>query len=284
MNLFLRLFANRRLFVLLLAVILLTVSVGITRGEREKVTWVEAGVKNTVAWLSSWIPAPSRLLAEGEDEKGEGVLQLKAEVSQLKQENRQLKEAADYINKNKESYITAQTVARSPDRWNDRLVIDRGKKDGIQKNMPVVTHEGLIGRVSAVTDQMADIQLLTDSGSSPGIAAHVQTGKEIFGLIEGYDEKSKRLLMKKIPSGVKLNKGQLVVTSGMSEIFPGNLLIGTVDQVTTGDFGVDQMVYVKPAARFEGLQYVMVVRDPAKIQLNKHRHQLENPDGGKGGD
>lgn len=118
-----------------------------------------------------------------------------------------MKEAANYIDKNKESYITAQTVARSPDRWNDRLVIDKGKKDGIQKNMPVVTHEGLIGRVSAVTDQMADIQLLTDSGSTPGIAAHVLAGEEIFGLIEGYDEKSKRLLMKKIASGVRLKKG-----------------------------------------------------------------------------
>jgi rod shape-determining protein MreC len=287
MNVFLRLFANRRLFVLLLAVILLTVSVGMTRGEREKVTWVEAGVKNTVAWLSSWIPSPSRLLAEGspegKGEEGEEILQLKAELSRLKQENRQLKEAADYIDKNKESYITAQTVARSPDRWNDRLVIDKGKKDGIQRNMPVVTHEGLIGRVSAVTDQMADIQLLTDSGSTPGIAAHVLAGEEIFGLIEGYDEKSKRLLMKKIPSGVQLKKGQLVVTSGMSEIFPGNLLIGTVDKVTTGDFGVDQMVYVKPATRFERLQYVMVVRDPAKIQLKKHRQKLDSKDERNGG-
>ena len=132
MIVFLRLFANRRLFVLLLAVILLTVSVGMTRGEREKVTWVEAGVKNSVAWLSSWIPAPSRLLAEeapeGGDAEGGGVLQLKAELSRLKQENRQLKEAANYIDKNKESYITAQTVARSPDRWKDRLVIDKGKR------------------------------------------------------------------------------------------------------------------------------------------------------------
>lgn len=182
MNVFLRLFANRRLFVLLLAVILLTVSVGMTRGEREKVTWVEAGVKNTVAWLSSWIPSPSRLLAEGspegKGEEGEEILQLKAELSRLKQENRQLKEAADYIDKNKESYITAQTVARSPDRWNDRLVIDKGKKDGIQRNMPVVTHEGLIGRVSAVTDQMADIQLLTDSGSTRGLPLMFWPGRK----------------------------------------------------------------------------------------------------------
>lgn len=89
--------------------------------------------------------------------------------------------------------------------------------------------------------------------------------------------------MKKIPSGVQLKKGQLVVTSGMSEIFPGNLLIGTVDKVTTGDFGVDQMVYVKPAARFERLQYVMVVRDPAKIQLKKHRQKLDSKDERNGG-
>ncbi len=193
MNVFLRLFANRRLFVLLLAVILLTVSVGMTRGEREKVTWVEAGVKNTVAWLSSWIPSPSRLLAEGspegKGEEGEEILQLKAELSRLKQENRQLKEAADYTDKNKESYITAQTVARSPDRWNDRLVIDKGKKDGIQRNMPVVTHEGLIGRVSAVDRSDGGYPTSYRLRQHPGIAAHVLAGEEIFGLIEGYDAK-----------------------------------------------------------------------------------------------
>ncbi|PTX59393.1 rod shape-determining protein MreC [Melghirimyces profundicolus] len=290
-----RLFANRRLFVILLSVILLTVSVGMTRGEREEVTWVEAGVKNTHAWLSGWIQGPTRLVAgwfdgdtaavNGSDAGPENVLRLKAEVKRLKQENRRLKEAAGYIERDKKNVITARTVSRSPDRWNDRVVIDRGKVDGIRTDMPVVTDEGLIGRISAATDHMADVQLLTDSGSAPGIAAHVRTGdEEIFGLLEGYDAKKKRLLLKKIPSGAKLKKGQLVVTSGLSDIFPGDLLIGTVDEVKRGDFGVDRMVYVKPAARFERLHYVMVVRDPAKIKLKEHRKKLNSEGEGNGVD
>lgn len=203
----------------------------------------------------------------------------------MERENRRLKEVAQYMNENKQNYITAKTVSRSPDRWNDRVVIDKGKKDQIQKDMPVITSEGLIGRVSAVTNYMADVQLLTDSGSGPGIAAQIQSGdQEIFGLIEGYDASRKRLLMKKIPSGIQPKKGQLVVTSDLSDRFPGDLLIGSVDEVVRGDFGVDRMVYVKPAAQFERLHYVMVVRDPTKIKLQKHRQKLNGKEKGNGGD
>src|SRR5699024_2390784 len=98
--------------------------------------------------------------------------------------------------------------------------------------------------------------------------------------IEGYDAKKKRLLLKKVPDGAELKKGQLVVTSGLSDLFPGDLLIGTVDEVTRGEFGVDRMVYVKPAARFEQLHYVMVVRDPAKIHVEEHRKELNKRKGG----
>ncbi|MDA8354148.1 MAG: rod shape-determining protein MreC [Firmicutes bacterium] len=283
-----RLFANRRLFVTLLAVILLVVSIGLTR-ERGGLTWAEAGLKNAGAWLSGWLATPSQAVADwfggdvvaGDGSESDRILQLKAEVARLKQENDNLKEVAGYDKEDKRSYITAKTVARSPDRWNDRVVIDRGKDDGVKKGMPVITEEGLIGRVSAATDHMADVQLMTDSGSTPGIAAQVQAkGKNVFGLIEGYDAKKKRLLLKKVPDGAELKKGQLVVTSGLSDLFPGDLLIGTVDEVTRGEFGVDRMVYVKPAARFEQLHYVMVVRDPAKIHVEEHRKELNKRKGG----
>ncbi|SMO37561.1 rod shape-determining protein MreC [Melghirimyces algeriensis] len=285
-----RLFANRRLFVLLVSVILLTVTVGMTRSGRDELTWMEAGIKNTGAWLNGWFSGFSyTALAWFDDEptaeEKENVSQLKADIARLERENRRLKEVAQYMNENKQNYITAKTVSRSPDRWNDRVVIDKGKKDQIQKDMPVITSEGLIGRVSAVTNYMADVQLLTDSGSGPGIAAQIQSGdQEIFGLIEGYDASRKRLLMKKIPSGIQPKKGQLVVTSDLSDRFPGDLLIGSVDEVVRGDFGVDRMVYVKPAAQFERLHYVMVVRDPTKIKLQKHRQKLNGKEKGNGGD
>ncbi|PTM58263.1 rod shape-determining protein MreC [Desmospora activa] len=289
---FFRLFANRRLFLFLLAVILLTVAAGITRGERDQVTWPEAVVKTSVAWLQGLISKPTFAMSdwwnqasEAQDQPSESELQLQAEIEHLQQENKELKEVADYIDDTDVDLITAKVVSRSPNRWNNRVVINRGTADGVEKDMPVITHEGLIGRVQVVTKHMADVELLTDSDSGPGIAAHIQTGDEAaFGLIEGYDAKKQRLLMKKISSQKKLEKGQLVITSEMSDIYSGGLLVGTVDQVSAGDFGVDQMVSIKPAARFEQLDFVMVVRDPQKIQLWEHQKTSDEQQTEDGGD
>ncbi|SFS95943.1 rod shape-determining protein MreC [Marininema halotolerans] len=289
---FFRLFANRRLFVLLLSVILLTVTVGMTRGERDSFTWPQAIVKNSIAFVDSLFATPVYTLTNWISELGNvgkyseenrqlkkeanGVQQLKSQVATLQEENKQLKDQVNYVDRNRAKTITAKAVARTPDRWNDRIVIDRGTKDGVAKDMPVVTDKGLIGRVKAATGHMADVQLLTDTGSGPGIAAHVKSGKEeSFGLIEGYDPDKKRLLLKKISPKAKLKKGQTVVTSGLSDIYSGDLLIGTVERVTPGEFGVDQMAYVKPAASIEHLSYVMVVRDPTKLQLKVHRKQVD---------
>ncbi|MDR6226423.1 rod shape-determining protein MreC [Desmospora profundinema] len=280
---FFRLFANRRLFIFLLSVILLTVTAGMTRGEREHLSWPEAAVKTTVAWVQGLLAKPTHAMtgwwdhASDARKNGQNDLQLQSELERLRQENKQLKEAVGYIDKTEADLITAQVVSRSPDRWNNRMVIDRGTADGVEKDMPVITHEGLIGRVQAATKHMADVVLLTDSGSGPGIAAHIQAGdEEVFGLIEGYDTKTKRLLMKKISSKQKLKEGQLVVTSNMSDIYSGGLLVGTVDEVSQGDFGVDQMVSIKTAARFERLDYVMVVRDPQNIQLQEHQETVQD--------
>lgn len=81
-----RLFANRRLFVLLVSVILLTVTVGMTRSGRDELTWMEAGIKNTGAWLNGWFSGFSyTALAWFDDEptaeEKENVSQLKADIA-----------------------------------------------------------------------------------------------------------------------------------------------------------------------------------------------------------
>jgi rod shape-determining protein MreC len=288
---FFRLFANRRLFIFLLSVILLTVTAGMTRGERDQLTWPETAVKTTAAWAQGLFSKSTYAMvgwfdgASEAQETGMSMEQLQSELEQLRQENKQLKEAVGYVEKTEAELITARVVSRSPDRWNNKVVIDRGTADGVEKDMPVITHEGLIGRVEAATKHMADVELLTDSGSGPGIAAHILTGEEeVFGVIEGYDAKTKRLLMKKISTKQKLEKGQQVITSDLSDIYSGGLLIGTVDQVAPGDFGVDQMVTIQTAARLERLHYVMVVRDPRNIQLQEHRKAVERAGQKDGGD
>lgn len=60
-----------------------------------------------------------------------------------------------------------------------------------------------------------------------------------------------------------------MVTSRLSDVYPGGFLIGTVDDVKMSEGKVEQVVYVKPSASFENLDFVMVVKDPEKLQLNQ---------------
>lgn len=256
---------------------------GMTRGERDNLTLPERWIKNVTDTVGSGLYRPTSVLAgwfqasssQGHPSASTQVLQLKAQLAQLEEENRQLKELIGYRKQNDQvSYIAAHVVARNPDRWNNRVVIDRGSEDGVLVHMPVITDQGLIGRVTDVTEHLADVQLLTDSDESPGIAAHLQTAQgTYFGIVDGFDEGRKRLIMKYIPAAAKPKKGDIVVTSDQSDIYTGGLLIGTVDGVAPGEYGVDKTVYVKPSASFEQLNYVLVVRDPEKLQLREHENQ-----------
>jgi rod shape-determining protein MreC len=268
---------THRFLILVCSVLFLFLSVGMTRGERGVLTGPEAWIKSGVAWLQGWLyrPVASAVSALGGKSAGKGaadaeMMELKSRIYELERENRELRKLLGYRDEPGVTYIPARVVYRNPDRWTGRIAINRGTEDGVQPRMLVVTADGLIGRVQAVTATMADVRLLTDTGSGPGIAAAIQhEGSEILGIIEGYDSEKGCLIMRKVPVTAKPKPGDIVVTSRLSEIFPGGVLIGEVKEVKPGDYGVDQSVYVKPSASFEQLDMVMVVRDPAKLQLQK---------------
>lgn len=289
-----RLFGNRKLLILFTSFILVMVLIGVTGQERSDLTWPEKVMKDSIAKVQGWLYKPAGVLASFVDDLSRigslyeentmlraelnDHLQLKAEIADLKAKNKALENIADYREKSSEEYITAQVVSRSIDRFNDMIVIDRGAHDGIQPNMAVITHEGLIGRVGSVTDRMASIQLLTSFHDSrlqraPAIAAEV--GEQgAFGIIEGYDFEREALLLTMVDKDVALEKGDQVVTYGQSEIYPPNLLIGEVMSTGTGRYGLDQTAYIKPTASFDQLRFVMVVRDPEKLKVQEHLKEI----------
>lgn len=277
----------QRILILVCFVLLLFISVGLTRGERGLLVGPESWVKNTIAVLEEifYSPVSSALALSSSDAaspKAEELAQLQAELNELKRENQELKKQWGYVKEKPIDYIAARVVFRNPDRWHNRVVINRGKKDGVEPKMPIVTSQGLIGRVQAVTGHMADVQLLTDTGDGPGISATIQgENGEVLGIIEGYDAQKKRLLLKKVPVTAKIKVGETVVTSRLSDIYPGGILIGTVAEIKPGESGAEQLVYVKPSATFEQLDYVMVVRDPEKLQLNQHNTEIQAKKGGE---
>ncbi len=265
-------------------VVALFLTVSVTRGARGTLSAPESWLINGVGWIQSLFHLPVQAIFAAGDESAEetAMLKLQAKVNQLQKENKELKQLINYKKEHPMDTITARVVYRSPDRWNNRLVINRGSDDGVKAKMPIVTSRGLLGRVVNVTKHMSEIQLLTDSDGGPGVAAVIQNGaEETLGIIEGYDTKKKCLILNKVPVTAHPKKGQLVVTSHLSDVYPGGILIGTVAESKLNDGQVEQIVYVKPSASFERLDFVMVVKDPEKLQLNKLTEQKQPEKGGE---
>lgn len=287
---------------MLTSLVLLIILMGVTGGERADLTWPEKVFKSSLAKVQVLLYKPAGIVANFINDlseirslheentmlrhKLEDYLRLQNEVAELREKQSELEKMVNYAEEWEADYVTAQVVARSADRFNDLIVIDRGSEDGVRANMPVITHEGLIGRVESVTASMANVQLLTSSRDesllkAPAIAAKVKE-RDAFGIIEGYDHEREALILSMIDSDVKLKKGDTVVTYDQSEIYPPNLLIGTVEEVGTGLYGLDQMAFVKPTASFHRLQYVMVVQDAEKLEVQQHLEKTKesNEEGG----
>ena len=270
-------FFNKKLLLLLVSIIVLVALIGFSLREREELTWPEKFLKDTTGWVGNVFNKPVSGIAgfvgdlkdlqNTYDEKkklkerlDEYVL-LKTQVQDLKEENKELR---DNLKKEddlrKYSPIQATVIGRNPDRWHEMLTINRGTLHGIEKDMAVITANGLIGKVKAATEFTASVQLLSSSDESNRVSAIIQGDEKAFGLIEGFDDEKNQLLMKRIPYDKKIKKGSLVITSGYGGIFPKGLPIGKVVEVKIDQYGLNQTAYIEPSTDFYDINNVMVVK------------------------
>ncbi|WP_018660988.1 rod shape-determining protein MreC [Heyndrickxia acidiproducens] len=274
-------FLNKRLIVLLISVILLVAMIGFSLREREHISKPEQFVRDIVGLGQSVIAKPANGLAgffenvqdlkntytENKKLKShlDQLTSLEAENRELKNENENLKAAIKEKNSLRDSEsIHAQVIARNPDSWYEQVVIDKGEVNGVSKNMAVITASGFIGKVTQVDKFYSTVELLSSPDKTNRVSAKVQGTKDVFGLIEGYDKKSKLLLLKQLDFDIKIKKGQHVVTSGLSGMFPSGLLIGDVQKVVPDENGLTQTAYVKPAADFYDVANVLIINRKAE--------------------
>ncbi len=191
------------------------------------------------------------------------VYETQAELSAVKADNHQLKQELE-MESSLAEYQTfhSAVIARNPDSWIENITIDSGSNESIEIGMPVMSGGGLIGRISEVSPSSSKVQLITTTDQRSNlVSAEVITEEEevVHGVIESYDEETERLVMEQITSDIELEEGQQVITSGLSGKTPRSLVIGEVDEVALGDFGLTQRVYVTPAADFNEIRYVTII-------------------------
>jgi rod shape-determining protein MreC len=157
---------------------------------------------------------------------------------------------ADYV------YRMARVVNNSVTSENNYLTINRGSKDGIAKNMAVLSSTGVVGRVIHVSDHFASI--LSVLSVKQKISAKLKDGT--MGSVMWEEGRPDVLLLEDIPKEVKVYANDSVYTTSYS-FFPANQLIGTVFKRKLNKKTNIQLLYVRSATNFRNLQYVYVVEN-----------------------
>ena len=271
--------ANKKLIILLVSVIFLVALIGFSLRDRHNATLPEKIIKDTVGFAQSLVAKPTNYitgifsnidsLLNTYDENQrlkmrlEDFAVLQAEVSTLKAENASLRDLAQVEESLRDfDPIQATVIARNPDQWEEKIILNKGTAHGVEKNMAVMTSRGLIGKIVIATPYTSEVELLYTNNENYRVSALVvgENNEEIHGLVEGYDEERNELLLKRIDSKIKVEVGGKVVSSGLGGIFPKGVLIGEITEVTTDDFGLTKMAYVKPAADFSMLENVVIAK------------------------
>jgi len=194
------------------------------------------------------------------------ISQLQSQVIQLKQ---QLSEAdvlyalLDFARQSPENqYIAAAVIGRDPSPFMHYVIIDHGSDSGIRHGMPVVTDQGLVGRVDAVTSKAARIQLITDPGSIMNVKLEsLGVDGQISGSLTGETS------LEMIPQNIDLQPGEIILSSGLGGSYPPNLLIGQVINVIKRETDLFQSAVIQPVVDFSNLNAVLVITNFRPVEI-----------------
>lgn len=227
-------------------------------------------IDNPIQSLTGGMEALSRMWSlEKENEilrqQIEGIASMQARIEEQQRQIQELKEMNDLKSVISDyEPISATVLSRSAEAWNNVLTIDVGSADGIQVDYAVISTEGLIGRVQSVNEHTAIVKLLTvtDSSNKNKVSVQISISENVRAdaILESYDYDEQAFVVKLLDSNNTVTENMWVTTSGMGGVFPSGLLVGQVSKVEELTNAIGMNVYVKPAANFQNLDYVYVVR------------------------
>jgi len=162
----------------------------------------------------------------------------------------------------------AEIIARSPNNWSKSMLINVGANDGIKQGMPVIHPDGLVGRISKVSSNSAQVSLITDREMAVGVI--LERSRETNGIVEGTGS-SVLLRMNNIPYYSSIEEDDRVITSGLSANYPKGIDVGIVSKVNREPSGLLLSAEVKPAVDFDRLEEVLVITNyhPPEVDVDE---------------
>lgn len=224
-------------------------------------------VKGFFTKVDSGLQTLQEAQAKAEELKAENA-RLQTEINllhDLSKENDRLREMLGFKTESQFKLLPTRIISRDPSSWWNSVQINRGWYDdkSLDKDMPVVSPRGVIGKTSVVGKNITEVILLVDENCK--IAATIQ-GSGAQGICVGdsnYQEGRPRARMKFIDRNATISVGELVFTSGLGGVFPQGLLIGTISEVPklkdTSTAGLYQEAVIEPAVDLRQLDELFII-------------------------
>ncbi|QTJ57437.1 rod shape-determining protein MreC [Dolosigranulum pigrum] len=213
----------------------------------------------------------------------DAIHEKEAAIAALKSENQQLKDELGL-----EELVTEYTVrrgnviSRNPDQWINQVIIDLGTMNGMERGMPVMNNNGLVGYISETNPTSSKVTLISNVDlSASKVSSEIILDEEeeaIQGIISEYKTDTNQLVMSQITSDVEIKPGTLVTTSGLGGAFPRGLVIGEVEAVRLDEQGLERLVFIKPLSDFNNIRIVSVIERSAETVFSAQKNPSEQTD------
>ncbi|WP_353894303.1 rod shape-determining protein MreC [Proteinivorax hydrogeniformans] len=183
---------------------------------------------------------------------------LEAELDEVRQENSRLYDLLDFHQSHDYTTTPARVISRSQQAWYSNITIDKGSAHGIEKDMPVVTDAGLVGRVVEVSYSTSKVMLAISPNSR--VSGLVQRSRDNT-LVTPHEQTTGYLQASRMFYDGDVEVGDKIITSDLTGVFPKGIVIGEVVDLVDTPNAVEKTAVLKPAVDFERLEEVLIVVD-----------------------
>ena len=170
----------------------------------------------------------------------------------------------DFARSNPENqYIATSVIGRDPSPFLHYVIINHGSDFGIKHGMPVVTQNGLVGTVDAVTAGASRIQLINDPASTINVRLErINAEATVSGSVTG------NITLSLLPQDITLNNGDIILTSGLGGKYPANIVVGQVTGVLTQANDLFQEASIQSSVDFNNLGVVLIITNFRPLDIN----------------
>lgn len=222
--------------------------------------------KRSPLYIENVLKSITTFSSQSQNNEEESYLIQKNINDSLEKEIQELKEVLE-LNKTLTEYspVNAVVTSRNKSYWFNTINIDKGKKSGIKKNMAVITKQGLIGKITKVYTNSSEVKLITADDINYKVSVSIRSNnRDIYATLNGYDQENNLLKVIWVDKTETLTEDSVVVTSGIGELFPEGIFVGTIKKIESDKYNLSKTLYIKTNQDFNNIHYVTVLKEKEK--------------------